>query len=99
MLSRNDSLPRLPRLRSEDRRLTTNDGHTSRFPAPHPLGEEHPANHPRDEVRRRAPAAPRAGTGHPGPPGRQGPRGHVGVDHPLPPRAPPPPPPPPPRTT
>src|SRR5260370_7860981 len=81
MLSRNDSRPLLLRLRSEDRRLTNNDGYTSRFSAPHPLGEEHPADYPRDEVRRRGSAAPPAGTGHRGPSVPQGTSAHAAFHH------------------
>src|SRR6266853_1003765 len=44
MRSRNDSLLPLPRRRSEDGRLTNSDAHTSRFPAPHPLGVLHRAD-------------------------------------------------------
>ena len=37
-------------------------GHTSRFPTPHPLGEEQPADHARNEIRRRGPAEACAGS-------------------------------------
>src|SRR5207249_9441857 len=51
--------PAEPQIRDFDRR--SEYGHTSRFPATHPLGEKHPADYARHEVRGRGPIAARAG--------------------------------------
>src|SRR5947199_2125389 len=53
--------PAEPQIRDFDRR--SEYGHTSRFPATHPLGEKHPADYARHEVRGRGPIAARAGSG------------------------------------
>src|SRR4029077_10161589 len=64
-----DLPPRWRRLRRNKRpRITTTDAHTTRFPAPHPLGEEHPADYPSDEICRGGKVAARAGIGAGGAP-------------------------------
>ena len=52
----------IPRWRNEKGITVPQHGNASRFPPPHPLGEKHPADHPRDEVRRSGAVAPRAGS-------------------------------------